>query len=558
MGPTEQRLDDSGIFVDLPMGALSIDFPLLVPREQLRKGKDEEEEEEEDSLMDGRRASGDEDRLRVELHFKTVEEENARGTSWHSEKESDRMTDPSKIFGKDRFRLETRNGPEELGWSPMEDVESEASRFKVDYPRMGSEEKGRSEETEGGHAEDDTQHIHLASLLNEGSIFCPKTVGEKISRVEVRGEEEVMMWTPMDQLEDEGRGVGREEEERAIARMEEEREDEGKKFSEELKESQNLGITADVVIAEWNSKVMNKAEESEEVEVEVELNKEDGRERKREEWSEVSWKGEECNNKRKNWEEKPEEQKVAEGLWRDRWRAPEIEREQWKNSAGMREKKEELSIPGRTRYWQVHQRMQMGRRLGDDLSERSSKYRPQDAIVLEHMNITEMEYVGKGAGGEQLQTSISTRINRWTRDEWFRKVPTEENLEEMLRMEELGNRRKGRRDGGGRERVTKVVEVRGRRERGRGDEIASIEESEQTVIRRVDLEDETDGGKGVQTERGNVEVSAEGGQGAELYRWEASPRASALLGNRESRKRVYSFRETKTGESTNGNNERSK
>ena len=90
-------------------------------------------------------------------------------------------------------------------------------------------------------------------------------------------------------------------------------------------------------------------------------------------------------------------------------------------------------IPGRSRSYQVHHRMQMRRK--EHKKQRKLRAHSRDRVVLEHTNITEVAYAGGRLGqrmehGERLITCISTRINRFAPDEFFRHMPVGPELRE--------------------------------------------------------------------------------------------------------------------------------
>uniref|UniRef100_A0A183CGX9 GYF domain-containing protein n=1 Tax=Globodera pallida TaxID=36090 RepID=A0A183CGX9_GLOPA len=386
-GPTAQMLNDS------------------VSTEELRV-KDEEGNEH------GRWASDGEGAITVDLQFKTPKgftEEELRTMVLSGGEQKEVQDEPFEV----------------AGWKPLEDVEPELNQIVV----------GEIDE-DILQNEYDARHQKLPSALDEGSSFCPKQ--EEISWIEVNVDEVgagMPPWKPLDQLKKEAEGKELAEEEM--------RQGGGERDSLKKRQRRRSVEAADVV-EEWNARVRRKVKQVREEEAEVELHFVEGDRMKREAASEVCWKGrdEEEYMTVVTVGDEPSEERTRQNGGKERanrWRIPEAEKRRWEKGPE--------DIPGRACYLQVHQRMQMGRRLEDD---KCGSVESRDAIILEHMNITELEYKG-GAMGEQGQpvhTSISTQINTWAPDEWFRRVPLREDLEEF--------------DGRG-ERVRKLVEARRRR-----------------------------------------------------------------------------------------------
>uniref|UniRef100_A0A914HEL8 Aminotransferase class I/classII domain-containing protein n=1 Tax=Globodera rostochiensis TaxID=31243 RepID=A0A914HEL8_GLORO len=319
-----------------------------VSTEELRV-KDEEGNE------GGKWASDGEGAITVDLQFKTPK--------GFTEEELQTMV----VSGGEQ--REVQDEPFEVaGWRPLEDVEPELNQIVV----------GEIDE-DILQNEYDARHQKLSSALDEGSSFCPKQ--EEISWIEVNVDKVgagMPPWKPLDQLEKEA---------------EEEMRQGGGERDSLKKRQRRISVEATDVVEEWNARVRRKMKQVRKEEAEVELHFVDGDRMKREAASEVCWKvrDEEEYMTVVAVGDEPSEERTRQNVGKgraNRWRIPETEKRRWEEGPE--------DIPGRACYLQVHQRMQMGRRLEDD-----------------NWNTKEEQW-----------------INTWAPDEWFRRVPLREDLED--------------------------------------------------------------------------------------------------------------------------------
>ncbi|KAL3088339.1 hypothetical protein niasHT_023899 [Heterodera trifolii] len=426
-GPTAQMMNDSGIFLDFLPGSLSIDFPLLVSTEKLRTQNEEGNDEGKRSTDEGRA-------ITVELQFKTPKaftEEELRTTDVERKEEDEsREDEPFEV----------------AEWKPLEEIEAEKAQIEEkNEEKVARTQMGRNKAKNDTLRNESDAQQKLASQLNEGSSFCPAK--QQVSWIEVNGSEigqidgeRVPIWKPMEEFEDEEKWENMAEERRTQCK--------------ENDEMDQLEKKATDVVEEWNARVGGKVgEEEEEEETEVELHFVRGERTEREAATKVRF-GRDWANRRTTVRDTEDE----------------VGR---KDEGPVHFEKRENEMPGRASYFQIHQRMKMGRKLEDDDYNKSM---PRDTIILEHMNITELEYSGGTIGrrGQRVQTSISTQINRWAADEWFKQIPTREGLEEekderVKSKEEVRRRRNSRMDESS-ERGTKVRSIRRKRETEEDDE----------------------------------------------------------------------------------------
>uniref|UniRef100_A0A915MUJ9 Protein TIC 214 n=1 Tax=Meloidogyne javanica TaxID=6303 RepID=A0A915MUJ9_MELJA len=135
IGPNDQMLDDSGIFVELQPGSLSIDFPLLVPVDKLNKV-----EEISESILPSKNISSTNLQLNKELinndnipimtinlPFKSVEEEIVGWKPLENLKEENENKELLKPLINEKRKLSATDwykpkSGEVLDWKPLEQI----------------------------------------------------------------------------------------------------------------------------------------------------------------------------------------------------------------------------------------------------------------------------------------------------------------------------------------------------------------------------------------------------------------------------------------------------
>nr|CAD2203453.1 unnamed protein product [Meloidogyne enterolobii] len=189
IGPNDQMLDDSGIFVELQPGTLSIDFPLLVPIDKLNKV-----EEISESILPSKNISSTNLHLNkelinnnnipimtIDLPFKSVEEEIVGWKPLENLKEENENKELLKPLINEKRKLSATD------W----------------YKRFGDEEEDEKEEDEEINKKIILDPSDIAALINEGAEFCPiikKNNKEEGEGENIKSKSEVLDWKPLEQI----------------------------------------------------------------------------------------------------------------------------------------------------------------------------------------------------------------------------------------------------------------------------------------------------------------------------------------------------------------------
>uniref|UniRef100_A0A1I8BAM6 Aminotran_1_2 domain-containing protein n=2 Tax=Meloidogyne hapla TaxID=6305 RepID=A0A1I8BAM6_MELHA len=455
LGPTPQMLDDSGIFVELQPGTLSIDFPLLVPIDKINKQILEEISESE--ITTNLQLNNNIPIMTIDLPFK-------------SEKE------------------------EEIGWIPLENLKEEIENKKLLKPSINEEKRklsatdwykrfGDDEEEEEINEKENKNNflepINLAALINEGAEFCPiikKEQKEEEENEYNKSKSEVLDWKPLEQIniliednkEDEinedfnknylndnqqnnlfesiesnscsstNKIILNEEEDNSLI--------EDKPFISSRKSTKSEALD---IVSEWNNKLINKKlekdfdekqeEEMTNLDVRLEGNT----------WQENSkvlilplTKLEKAefyiNNLPKS---KVEQLKVGENLKtiihlnsppkKPPRKSLDSEPE---HSNFQNEEKEKKKILFSNNSKQIHHKMQMRKCRRRHLSGSNLN---RNNIIVEHINITQLEYLGgdmleRIEKRERIITNISTKLNNFAPNELFNKLNLKRNKNERI------------------------------------------------------------------------------------------------------------------------------
>ncbi|CAK5019356.1 unnamed protein product [Meloidogyne enterolobii] len=188
IGPNDQMLDDSGIFVELQPGTLSIDFPLLVPIDKLNKV-----EEISESILPSKNISSINLHLNkelinnnnipimtIDLPFKSVEEEIVGWKPLENLKEENENKELLKPLINEKRKLSATD------W----------------YKRFGDEEEDEKEEDEEINKKIILDPSDIAALINEGAEFCPiiKKEQKEEEGENIKSKNEVLDWKPLEQI----------------------------------------------------------------------------------------------------------------------------------------------------------------------------------------------------------------------------------------------------------------------------------------------------------------------------------------------------------------------
>uniref|UniRef100_A0A914KRK9 Aminotransferase class I/classII domain-containing protein n=1 Tax=Meloidogyne incognita TaxID=6306 RepID=A0A914KRK9_MELIC len=488
IGPNDQMLDDSGIFVELQPGSLSIDFPLLVPIDKLNKV-----EEISESILPSKNISSTNLQLNKEL------------------------------INNDNIPIMTINLPfksveeEIVGWKPLENLKEENENKELLkplinekrklsatdwYKRFGDEEEDEKEEEEENNKKIILDPSDIAALINEGAEFCPIIKKEQQEKEEERENiksksGEVLDWKPLEQINI----LIEEKKEQEINEeyLVNDNQDSNNIFKESkdslfnslsdqlpiISSRKSTKSEALDIVSEWNNKLIKKKveenfdgnKEEEKVNIDIHLNGDNWQANSKVlilpltklEKAEFNIKNnksivEQCEDKghlktivhlnsppkkpqRTSFDSEPEHsnfQKINRGNEED-------------------EKKILFSSNNSSKTQQIHHKMQMRRCRRRPLC--GSKLN-RNLLTIEHINITQLEYLGgdmleRIEKGERIVTNISTKLNNFAENELFNKLDFQKN-----------------------ERINKFVEIK----RNRSEETGKIK-TETKIIKRQNNEE---------------------------------------------------------------------
>ncbi|CAK5036790.1 unnamed protein product [Meloidogyne enterolobii] len=441
IGPDDQMLDDSGIFVELQPGALSIDFPLLVPIDKLNKV-----EEISELILPSKNISSTNLQLNrelinnnnipimtIDLPFKSVEEEIVGWKPLENLKEENENKELLKPLINEKRKLSATD------W----------------YKRFGDEEEEDEKEEEEINKEIILDPSDIAALINEGAEFCPIIKKEQQTE-EGEGENiksksgEVLDWKPLEQI-----NILIEEKKQQEINEEylvNDNQDNNNIFKESKDSSFNslndqLPIISSRkstksealdIVSEWNNKLIKKQvdgnkEEEEKVNIDIQLNSDSWQANSKVlilpltklEKAEFNIKNKEKGHLKtivhlNSPPKKPQRTSLDS--------EPEHSNFQ-KINRGNEEEKKILFSNNSSKTQQIHHKMQMRRCRRRPLS--GSKLN-RNLLTIEHINITQLEYLGgdmleKIEKGERIVTNISTKLNNFAENELFNKLDFRRN-----------------------------------------------------------------------------------------------------------------------------------